>query len=99
MMSKRFVISGGLALLISANPIAATAQSCVVNDPTGTPLNIRVLPGGTVLSTLANGAEVTVLSRTTHNGKTWVYIATGSDKMPSGRVFQDYLLCDSSGRR
>ena len=82
---------------IAAYHVAAAELHCRVLDPTGTPLNVRVVPGGNIVATLSNGTTVAVLSQSTHNGKAWVYIGTGKDEMPAGWVFRDYLACQSSG--
>ena len=41
------------ALMLS--PAPAWAQECVVNDPTGTPLNVRTRPNGAIVGALYNG--------------------------------------------
>jgi Bacterial SH3 domain len=72
---------------------AAFAQTCIVNDPTGTPLNVRTRPNGAILGALHNGAAVQVLE-VIHDrgGRAWAYIAP----LRSGRrgwVFGSYLSC------
>ena len=68
--------------------VAADQQVyCRVEDPTGTPLNVRAIPGGNVVTTLSNGTVVVVFSQTTYNGKGWAYIGTGKDGLPAGWVF------------
>jgi hypothetical protein len=72
---------------------SAFAQTCVVNDPTGTPLNVRARPNGPILGALHNGASVQVLQVSYDNGgRAWAYI----DPLGAGRrgwVFGDFLAC------
>ena len=81
-------------------PALAQASVCRVSDPTGTPLNVRTVPGGTkIVDTLQNGTLVTILD--TKNK--WAYIgllpgkneAPQGDKIvvPTGWVYRDYLDC------
>ena len=65
------------------------AQTCVVADPTGTPLNVRATPGGSVVATIANGTWVVVQE---YRGQ-WVHIAHSSSGHPIGWVFRRYLNC------
>ena len=61
---KDIVQSGLLVASIVIYVTAAAAQQgCLVMDPTSTPLNVRAVPGGSVLSTFSNGTVVVVLSR------------------------------------
>ena len=39
----------------------ARQNSCYVNDPTGTRLNVRTSPNGHIVSTLSNGTSVLLL--------------------------------------
>ncbi len=65
--------------------------SCVVDDPTGTSLNVRATPNGGIKQKLANGNRVTVLkTATASNGKSWVYVADSSGQ-EVGWVFLPYL--------
>ena len=71
----------------------ASAQTCIVTDPTGTPLNVRARPNGPILGALHNGTAVQV-SGTAYDkgGKPWAYIAPlGPGKR--GWVFWGYLTC------
>ena len=93
----RFAIFSFLYASPMAPALAASAMHCHVSDPTGTPLNVRALPNGSIVSTLSNGTVVAVLSQTTQNGKAWAYIGTGKEELPAGWVFQDYLTCVPAG--
>jgi Bacterial SH3 domain/Tetratricopeptide repeat len=73
----------------------AIAEShCLVQDPTGTPLNVRATPNGHIVGTLNNGDEVTVLDHTSdRRGKTWVYVGNYEDNKPIGWVFREFIAC------
>ena len=86
---KRLFLSGWLVAIATG----AWAQTCVVNDPTGTPLNVRARPNGPILGALHNGAEVQVLQLTSDaGGRRWAHIAPlGAGQR--GWVFGTYLTC------
>jgi Bacterial SH3 domain len=97
MTCRDFACLGLLVAFATGNQIAAAQQiHCRVTDPTGTPLNVRAVPGGNVVTTLVNGTVVLVFNQTTYNGKAWAYIGTGTERLPAGWVFFDYLDCHSS---
>jgi Bacterial SH3 domain len=66
-------------------------SSCVVADPTGTPLNIRSSPNGKIVGKISNGDRVQISDRTVENGKEWAYISNAS--RPMGWVFRRFLEC------
>ncbi|WP_176946155.1 SH3 domain-containing protein [Bradyrhizobium sp. Rc2d] len=85
--------------ILSAGPAYCEIDStpervtCVITDPTGTPLNVRTAPYGRVLGAIANGKRITIVDRTKDNrGRNWVYIAD-QNKKPLGWVFRDYVDC------
>src|SRR5262249_40527209 len=45
--------------------------ACIVADPTGTPLNVRSRPNGTILGALHNDTKVIVTDSTIVSGKVW----------------------------
>jgi hypothetical protein len=92
-----FVIINFFLALTVVPVLAAPATHCRVADPTGTPLNVRAVPNGTVVGTLNNDTVVTVLSQTTAEGKAWAYIGTGKEELPAGWVFKGYLTCAPPG--
>jgi len=69
---------------------------CSVMDLTGTPLNVRTNPNGTIMTTLNNGTSVTVLNSINSNGRVWAYVTTGNKDGATGWVFQNYLNCQTS---
>ena len=88
----------GLAIgcLVLLGQGAATAAAlCYVNDPTGTPLNVRAVPPrGEIVATLRNGQPVITSSEGRDaGGNIWVYIRNGEDDRPLGWVFRRYLAC------
>ena len=90
--STRTLGSGLLVLL--ALGTTATAQSCVVADPSGTPLNLRAAPRGPVVGTLANGMSVTILDTATVEGKRWNRVQ-GSGVW-AGWVISSHLRCGAT---
>jgi hypothetical protein len=83
-----------LASCLSLASSGAFAQTvCVVADPTGTPLNVRASPNGSILGALYNGTRVSLLSvAADRSGQSWAYIAPlGPGKR--GYVFYNYLAC------
>jgi hypothetical protein len=66
--------------------------SCVVADPTGTPLNIRTSPNGKIVGKISNGESVRISDRTVENGKEWAYISSGASR-PTGWVFRRFIEC------
>jgi hypothetical protein len=67
-------------------------NTCVVADPTGTPLNIRTSPNGKVVGRIANGERIRISDQTTENGKEWAYISNAAAR-PMGWVFRKFLAC------
>ena len=71
----------------------AWAQECTVDDPTGTPLNVRERPNGRIIGALYNGATVYVRDLTIDAaGQRWAYIVP-LNAGKSGWVFRPYLDC------
>jgi len=67
---------------------------CTVADPTGTPLNIREEPNGTILGTWDNGVRVRPYDQKTVNGKVWYAVERFADDNERGWVFDAYLACE-----
>lgn len=68
------------------------AASCVTADATGTPLNVRAQPRGTIIMTLDNGVALTVEETRTVKGKVWARISGPTN----GWVFKNYLDCSAT---
>ena len=67
-------------------------NTCVIADPTGTPLNIRTSPNGKIVGKIANGERVRISDQTTEDGKQWAYISNTASR-PMGWVFRRFLSC------
>jgi hypothetical protein len=67
-------------------------KSCVIADPTGTPLNVRSRPNGSILGSLFNDREVFITDMAEVGGRKWAKVVPlGEGK--AGWVFRDYLTC------
>jgi hypothetical protein len=66
----------------------------LVNDPSGTPLNVRDKPDGKVIGRYPNGAEVRIVRYS--KDKRWVLVAPDSrqDKPREGWVLAANLTCE-----
>jgi len=64
---------------------------CIVNDPTGTPLNVRASPRGKILDTVSNGTNVVIVER---RGKWTAIVIPVVDHIKGGWVFHQFLQCD-----
>ena len=74
----------------------AWAQMCVVNDPTGTPLNVRTTPNGRIMTSLVNGTKVFIQRISYDNlDRPWVLISVyqRSGYRTLGWVFRPFLSC------
>ena len=79
-------------LLLAMTGAAAAQMKCTVNDPTGTPLNVRSKPNGRIVGTLKNGTPVNAWAIHSVQGKLWARITPpGAEK--SRWVFRQYLSC------
>ena len=87
---KKFLLATITVVLALASVPAYAAESCTVNDRTGTPLNVRARPsaGGPILGALNNDVLVVVRER---RGQ-WARIVTEAPGK-SGWVFGEYLSC------
>lgn len=88
------VASVVLASLFAFTP-ALAADECVVDDPTGTPLNVRSAPNGTIISTLGNGTRVDVIEETKIGTKHWLFVARQGERL--GWIFGAYVVCPKDG--
>jgi hypothetical protein len=81
----------GVLLMLSATP--AWAAECVVNDPTGTPLNVRARPNGPIVGALYNGVTIYVRDmRMDSAGRRWAFIVP-LKAGKAGWVFREYINC------
>lgn len=63
----------------------------MVDDPTGTPLNVRSSPNGTILTTLPNGTRVDVLDEMKLGAKRWLFVSRDGERL--GWIFGTYVVC------
>lgn len=74
---------------------SAYAQSCIVADPSDTPLNVRKSAWGKITDKLPDGKDVEVIDFSTDKkGNTWAKIAywRGNDYR-EGWVYYRFLSC------
>ena len=85
-----------LVLCVTFATANAYALECTVDDPTGTPLNVRSRPNGPIVGTLHNGAAVFVSDLILDgSGRRWAKIVP-VEEAKSGWVFREYLMCTSA---
>jgi hypothetical protein len=96
-MLKQLLV-GSLVLATLSSPAAAawvwvpTKANCVVADPTGTPLNVRSTPNGTILGALHNDTRVIVAETAMAGGQKWARVVPAVGK--PGWVFRNHLDCE-----
>jgi uncharacterized protein YraI len=81
-----------VAAILVCGVVEASAQRCVVSDPTSTQLNVRTSPDGPRRGnmTLPNGLPVVILE-VSRDGR-WAFVRyVGGQEI--GWVFRDYLDC------
>lgn len=78
------------AILSIAGP--AMAETCLVADPSGTPLNVRGSPNGSMIGALKNDVRVSLGNR---RGD-WVHIVPHAGSGKSGWVVKKYLDCNDA---
>jgi hypothetical protein len=78
--------------VLAGGATAASADSCMVSDPTGTPLNVRDAPNGKVVGTLKNGSFVVMRDTVDVRGKRWAELQS---TRPGGSVYvyREYVSC------
>jgi hypothetical protein len=69
---------------------------CTVADPTGTPLNIREGPNGSIVGSLPNGFPVEVATAALQGDGNWVEIANAGAGQPGGWVYRPYIQCPAN---
>ncbi len=67
--------------------------TCMVSDPTGTPLNVRRFPNGPIVSRVRNGQLVVVRGiERDDRGRPWALLFS-NDGASIGYVFREYVSC------
>ena len=104
MMKKILSIAIGLTLIqliISSNSQPSLAidreeeipsPPCFVNDPTGTPLNVRAKPNGKIIARLNNKTDVEPTNSRMRGRWGEISFRVGKKKM-TGWVINSYLAC------
>ncbi len=89
-------VVAGCALSLPAEA-QSRGRTCVVADPSGTPLNLRDVPNGPIIGTISNGTWVLVREIERSQGKAWAFVhdsdREGRMGVPLGYVFYNYLNC------
>jgi hypothetical protein len=76
--------------------LTAQALNCVVADPTGPPLNIRLAPNGRIVATTCNGTRIELFEgeeRYDAQNRPWYFVALPTSSAPDGYTFAAYIRC------
>jgi len=95
-MRRTVMIAFSLIALAISAPVQAAAAVCLVADPTGTPLNIRMQPNGETVARVRNGEKLLVFfegTKTDSRGQVWYEVAMATSAAPDGYVFAAYVRC------
>ncbi|WP_342360059.1 SH3 domain-containing protein [Terrarubrum flagellatum] len=80
--------------LVGVTTISAQAAVCIVNDPTGSELNVRTAPNAKIIRTLRNGVAVSLEQVVSGpDGKRWAFVIDPDSGAAYGWVFHAYLAC------
>jgi hypothetical protein len=96
-MKKHLVLIACSVLATATLALPVNGQvprgTCMIADPTGTPLNVRATPGGRIIGNLYNG-DFVVLRTTSRdaNGRPWALVG-GTDGSTHGWVFREFISC------
>ena len=97
-MSKSTIVVAAISLMAML-PIAASAETCKVTDPTGTRLNVRSSPNGKVISTLKNGTKIRRVDHADDSqGRSWVLAYTEKTNKRIGWVYREFVSCYQSAK-
>ena len=95
-MSKSTIVVAAISLMAML-PIAASAETSKVTDPTGTRLNVRSSPNGKVISTLKNGTKIRRVDHADDSqGRSWVLAYTEKTNKRIGWVYREFVSCYQS---
>ena len=90
-----FLLRAGILSSLFAFSPAFAAGECLVDDPTGTPLNVRAAPNGAILTTLHNGVAVAVVEERRLGTKRWLLVSLDGREL--GWIFGAYVVCPKAG--
>ena len=93
---RKTIVTTAFALiaLAAGAPAHAATTVCVVADPTGTPLNIRMHPNGETVARMRNDEKLLVFfegTMTDSCGRVWYQVAITTSAAPDGYVFAEYV--------
>jgi hypothetical protein len=80
---RRTVLAACLVSLALVMP--AFALDCIVADPTGTPLNIRMSPNGKIVATARKGTRIQVFEgeeKYDDQNRAWYFVALPTSSAP-----------------
>jgi hypothetical protein len=97
---KALIKNALVALSLACGATSAWAEiECTVNDPSGTPLNVRSRPNGPIVGALHNEARVFMSDLVQDaRGRRWAKIVPVHEGK-SGWVIQRYLICERGFQR
>jgi len=83
-----------VATFVGGGLTSAEAQvRCIVNDLTGTPLNVRSQPNGQIIGSLHNDVQVFISDEVDDSrGRRWARVIPVSEGK-KGWVYRTYLTC------
>ena len=92
-MHRTFLAAGLMSLALA---LPAHALDCIVADPTGTPLNIRISPNGKTIATARKGTRIQVFEgqeKYDNQNRPWYYVALPTSAAPDGYALAAYIHC------
>src|SRR5690348_10516434 len=92
--------NSGPGSAVPNGPRIQRSQTCIVDDPTGTPLNVRERPHGSIVGALRNGTPVaafnSVSDKDDDSGFTWRRSRRASVAGCSGIIWIAAVRCGES---
>jgi hypothetical protein len=88
------LLAAGLVSLAFVLP--ARAMDCIVADPTGTPLNIRMSPNGKIVATARQGTRIQVFEgeeKYDDRNRAWYFVALPTSSAPDGYALAQFIRC------
>jgi hypothetical protein len=93
-MRRTLIMLSALVITMMISGTLAQAKTrCVIADPTETPLNVRTVPNGKIVTTLGNGYFVSVIDTALdRNHKPWAYVSDYETDRPIGWVYRKFIV-------
>jgi hypothetical protein len=96
-VSAKFIVPEVAGWVGRTDPPSTVPQRtgrCMVSDPTGTSLNVRATPQGSITGTIGNGAFVRIADTGDDSkGQPWAYIVGWEGGEQIGWVFREFVSC------